>query len=239
MKQRIDLLLKEICGSRSRAQLRIQSGDVFVDGIRIEKSSELVDSESKIELRGESLPFVSRGGLKLQHAIEKFQIDLTDKIALDIGASTGGFTDCMLQNGARKVFAIDVGTNQLDPKLRNDPRVESIENQNFRYIEPEIFHGERIDFIAIDVSFISLEKILPRVVEFESEIVALIKPQFEVGKKFLNKKGIVKDPIVRKRSVEHIENFARDLGFKILGTIESPILGGDGNLEFLTHFGRR
>ena len=145
----------------------------------------------------------------------------------------------MLQNGARKVFAIDVGTNQLDPKLRNDPRVESIENQNFRYIEPEIFHGERIDFIAIDVSFISLEKILPRVVEFESEIVALIKPQFEVGKKFLSKKGIVKDPIVRKRSVEHIENFARDLGFKILGTIESPILGGDGNLEFLIHIWRR
>lgn len=239
MKQRADLILREICGSRSRAQERIRAGEVFVDGIQIDKPSALIDSESKIELRGEENPFVSRGGLKLQQALDEFKIDLKGRIALDIGASTGGFTDCMLQRGARKIFALDVGTNQLHSKLRQDPRVESIENQNFRYISPEIFHGEKIDFITIDVSFISLEKILPRVFEFDSEVVALIKPQFEVGRRFLDKRGIVKDPVARKRSVERIETLSRELGFKTLGTIESRIPGGDGNIEFLIHLGRR
>ncbi len=242
MKQRIDLLLveKNLAESRNKAQSKIRVGKVFADGVRIDKPSELVDSDAEIFLQRDEIEFVSRAGFKLQHAIENFRIDLQDKIAVDVGASTGGFTDCMLQHGAKKIYAVDVGTNQLAEKLKTDSRVVSLEQVNFRHVDKEIFNDDRIDFVSIDVSFISLEKILPVVFElFENaEVVALIKPQFEVGKNLVGKNGIVKNANVRKKAVENVENFARNLGFKILGRIDSPITGSDGNVEYLIYLGR-
>ena len=242
MKQRIDLLLveKKLVESRNKAQSKIRSGQVFIDNVKIEKPSELVDSDSNIFLQKDKFEFVSRAGFKLQHAIENFRIDLQDKIAVDVGASTGGFTDCMLQHGAKKIYAVDVGTNQLAEKLKTDSRVVSLEQVNFRHVDKEIFNDDRIDFVSIDVSFISLEKILPVVFElFENAaVVALIKPQFEVGKNLVGKNGIVKNANVRKKAVENVENFARNLGFKILGRIDSPITGSDGNVEYLIYLGR-
>ena len=242
MKKRIDLLLveKNLAESRNKAQSKIRAGKVFADGVRIDKPSELVDSDAEIFLQKDKFEFVSRAGFKLQHAIENFRIDLQDKIAVDVGASTGGFTDCMLQHGAKKIYAVDVGTNQLAEKLKTDSRVVSLEQVNFRHVDKEIFNDDRIDFVSIDVSFISLEKILPVVFElFENaEVVALIKPQFEVGKNLVGKNGIVKNANARKKAVENVENFAQNLGFKILGRIDSPITGSDGNVEYLIYLGR-
>lgn len=242
MKKRIDLLLveKNLVDSRNKAQIKIRSGKVFTDNIRIDKPSELVDSDAEIFLLKDEIEFVSRAGFKLQHALENFRIDLREKIAVDVGASTGGFTDCMLQHGAKKIYAVDVGTNQLAEKLKTDSRVISLEQVNFRHVNKEIFNDDRIDFVSIDVSFISLEKILPIVFElFENaEVVALIKPQFEVGKNLVGKNGIVKNANARKKAVENVENFAQNLGFKILGRVDSPITGSDGNIEFLIYLGR-
>ncbi len=199
-KERLDVLVVQrgILFSRERAKENIIAGNIFVDGIMTTKCGKKVDISSNIEFIGEDIPYVSRGGLKLKKAIESFDIDLKGKICLDIGASTGGFTDCMLQHGASRVYSIDVGTNQLDDKLRCDSRVVSMENTNIRYLSADSI-GELADFASIDVSFISLEKVIPNLLNLlkdDGSVVALLKPQFEVGVGIVNKKGVVKKPKV-------------------------------------------
>lgn len=242
MKERLDLILaaKNLAKSRTAASEMIKEGSVTVNGKVILKASEKVDPETDIiSVSGESsvMKYVGRGGFKLETAINEFGIDLSGKICLDIGASTGGFTDCMLMNGASKVFAVDVGTNQLAEKLRNDSRVISLEKLDIRKATDEI--SEKVDFIGIDVSFISLRHILPELRRFSSENafgVALIKPQFENGRVKNGKNGVIKDPKVHKRIVEDICLFSEGLGFSSIRTTPSSILGGDGNREFLMYF---
>ncbi|WBW50596.1 TlyA family RNA methyltransferase [Peptoniphilus equinus] len=238
MKERADVLLFKNgdVDSREKAKRLIMSGEVFIGTQRVEKPGELVDVDAELYIKSKGLKYVSRGGFKLEGALASFPIVLKDAIAADVGSSTGGFTDCMLQNGAAKVYAIDVGTNQLDYKLRVDPRVVVMEQTNFRTFETASI--EQVDFLATDVSFISLEHILPnayKLLKNGAAMVALIKPQFEAGRDKVGKKGIVRDEKVHKDVVEKIVNFSSNLGFSIQGLTTSPITGTKGNREFLIY----
>jgi len=213
------------------------AGKVFVQGQRIDKAGSMVFSDMEILIKGEDLPYVSRGGLKLEKALEEFMIDVKGMVVMDVGASTGGFTDCLLKKGAERVYAIDVGYGQLDWKLRRDKRVVVLEKRNIRYLKKEEI-PEEIDLAVIDVSFISLTKVIPKVSEFlknEGAIIALIKPQFEVAKGEVGKGGIVKNPEKHREVVLKISEFADTLSLSVKGTIESPILGQKGNREFLIY----
>ncbi|MBU3091560.1 TlyA family RNA methyltransferase [Clostridium sp. CM028] len=239
-KQRLDVLVvkRGVLFSRERAKENIISGNIFVDGIMTTKCGKKVDISSSIEFIGEDIPYVSRGGLKLQKAINSFDIELKDKVCLDIGASTGGFTDCMLQHGACKVYAIDVGTNQLGDKLRGDVRVVSMENTNIRYLNVDSI-GELADFASIDVSFISLEKVIPNLLNLlknDGSVVALLKPQFEVGVGIVNKKGVVKKPSEHVKVIVRVLNFLRCLDVKVINVNYSSIKGPNGNIEYLIYF---
>lgn len=238
-RQRIDKLLVEqgFADSRTKAQALVMSGVVLVNEKRIEKSSQEFFTTDKIRIKGKAneAKYVGRGGLKLEKALQEFQICPTEYICLDVGASTGGFTDCLLQNGAKKVVAVDVGTNQIVWKLRTDARVEVRENVNARYLKPEDF-TEKFDLIVMDVSFISVTKILPALKNLLTEngkIIVLIKPQFEVGKGEVGKGGIVKDEQKHQAVIEKINKFAENIGLRMKSLVDSPILGADGNKEFL------
>ena len=239
-KERLDILLVDrgIITSRERAKTSIMAGKVFVDGRRVDKAGEKVPVTANIEYKGEKLPYVSRGGLKLEKAMKNFPITLEGKVCMDIGASTGGFTDCMLQNGASKVFSIDVGYGQFAWKLRTDERVVCMERTNIRYVKPEDL-GELVDFASIDVSFISLKKIMPATVDLlkdNGEVVALIKPQFEAGKEKVGKKGVVRDIEVHKEVVFGIIDYLIEHNLNVLGVSYSPIKGPEGNIEYLVYF---
>lgn len=234
---RLDLALVEkgLAASREKAKALIMAGQVLVDGKKIDKAGTSINPNLKIEIIGDDLPFVSRGGLKLKKALDTFPISLTDKVMADIGASTGGFTDCALQNGATKIYAVDVGYGQLAWKLRTDPRVVNMERTNARYLTLENL-GEKVDFISIDVAFISLEKILPainNILKDTGEVVALIKPQFEAGKEKVGKKGVVRDPKIHLEVIDKIIKISLELGFSIKGLTSSPIKGPEGNIEYL------
>ena len=241
-KERLDVLLVEkgICNSRERAKTNIMAGLVFVDGHRVDKAGEKVNRDAEIIFKGEELKYVSRGGLKLEKAMNEFNISLDDKVCMDIGASTGGFTDCMLQNGAAKVFSVDVGYGQFAWKLRVDERVVCMERTNIRYVTPEDI-GDRLDFASIDVSFISLRTIMPAVknlLKDNGEVVALIKPQFEAGRDKVGKKGVVRDKGVHKEVVMNIANYLIENDFNIIGMSFSPIKGPEGNREYLVYFSK-
>jgi len=239
-RERIDKLLVErgLADSRTKAQAMVMAGVVLVDEQRVEKPSHQFNTNSAIRIKGDDDPttrYVGRGGLKLEAALREFQIDVTGFVCLDVGASTGGFTDCLLQNGAKKVFAVDVGHNQIDWRLRNDPRVEVREGVNARYLTPEDF-PQKFDLVVMDVSFISVTKVLPAIVPLLASggsIVTLIKPQFEVGRGEVGGGGIVRDEAKRSRVVEEVNNAARLLGLEVVNLIESPITGAEGNIEFL------
>ena len=238
-KTRLDVLLVEQghMESRQKAQAVIMTGSVFVDGQRVDKPGTAVPNTAQIEVRGHALPYVSRGGLKLEKAMEEFPISLKDKVCMDIGASTGGFTDCMLQNGAKKVFAVDVGYGQLAWKLRCDDRVVNLERTNIRYVTAEDI-GEALDFASVDVAFISLKLVLPVAFQLLKEnggVVALIKPQFEAGKEKVGKKGVVKEQSTHIEVVRAIYDFAQEAGFSVLGLSFSPIKGPEGNIEYLIY----
>lgn len=237
-KIRLDVYLTEkgLTTSRERAKSLIMAGQVYIKNQKCDKAGTMLDeNETEVEIRGEQLKYVSRGGLKLEKAMEQFPIDLNGKITMDIGASTGGFTDCMLQNGAKKVFAVDVGYGQFAWKLRQDPRVVNMERTNIRYVTPEDI-GEVLDFASIDVSFISLKLVLPaayNLLSDEGEIVALIKPQFEAGRGQVGKKGVVRDKNIHFEVVRGVLDFATEKGFSVLGLSYSPIKGPEGNIEYL------
>ena len=236
-KTRLDVLLVErgLMESRQKAQAVIMSGEVFVKGQRVDKPGTAVDREAEIEVRGNSLRYVSRGGLKLEKAMAAFPVHLTGAVCADIGASTGGFTDCMLQNGAAKVYAVDVGYGQLAWKLRSDPRVVCLERTNARYLSHEEVPDE-LDFASIDVSFISLKLILPAVHGLLKEggyVSCLVKPQFEAGREKVGKKGVVRDPAVHLEVLEQFLGHAKESGFRVLGLTFSPIRGPEGNIEYL------
>lgn len=239
-KERIDILLVKngFFDSREKAQKNIIAGLVFVDNVRIDKPGAKVPVNSNIEVKGETIPYVSRGGLKLEKAVNEFSIDLKDKVAIDVGASTGGFTDCMLKNGAKKVYAVDVGYGQLAWVLRTDPRVVCMERTNIRFVKPEDI-DTKADFVSIDVSFISLKLVLPAVkqlLNLQGEVVCLIKPQFEAGREKVGKKGVVRDINVHKEVVKNIVDFAISIGFILKGLTFSPIKGPEGNIEYLAYF---
>jgi 23S rRNA (cytidine1920-2'-O)/16S rRNA (cytidine1409-2'-O)-methyltransferase len=239
-RERIDKLLVErgLAATRTKAQAMVMAGVVLVDEQRVEKPSEQFNSNSDIRIKGGDDPtsrYVGRGGLKLEAALREFQIDVAGLTCLDVGASTGGFTDCLLQNGARKVFAIDVGHNQIDWRLRNDPRVEVREGINARFLKSEDF-SQKFDLVVMDVSFISATKVLPAIVPLlvgGGSIITLIKPQFEVGRGEVGGGGIVRDPAKRARVVDEVNAAARALGLQVVKVIESPIQGAEGNVEFL------
>ena len=239
MKERLDVLVVK-CGiapSREKAKALIMAGSIFVDGQREDKPGSTFEETAEVTLHGKTLPYVSRGGLKLEKAMQCFPVHLTDAVCLDIGASTGGFTDCMLQNGAAKVYAIDVGYGQLAWKLRQDPRVVCMEKTNIRYVTPEQL-PERASFASIDVSFISLTKVLPPVRELLSEsgeVVCLIKPQFEAGREKVGKKGVVREKSTHVEVIRKVTDFASDLGFRIRGLTFSPVRGPEGNIEYLLY----
>jgi 23S rRNA (cytidine1920-2'-O)/16S rRNA (cytidine1409-2'-O)-methyltransferase len=236
----LDILLVQegYAPSREKAKAIIMAGDVFVDGQREDKAGTAFDiTKIKLEVRGSTLPFVSRGGLKLAKAVKQFGLLLTDKICMDIGASTGGFTDCMLQNGAKKVYSVDVGHGQLDWKLRQDDRVVCMEKTNFRYMVPEDI-ADVLDFASVDVSFISLTKILlpaRALLRDTGEMVCLIKPQFEAGRDKVGKKGVVREPEIHEEVICKVIDFADFIGFTILHLDFSPIKGPEGNIEYLMH----
>lgn len=236
-KYRLDQLLvqKGMVASREKGRALIMAGEIYVQGCKMEKAGMLVEEDAQIEIRGNQLPYVSRGGLKLEKAIETFNLHLAEKIMVDIGASTGGFTDCALQHGAGKVYAVDVGYGQLAWSLRQDKRVVVIERTNARFLTKEQI-PELADLLTIDVSFISLKKILGHLVSFlkdEGTIIALIKPQFEAGRELVGKKGVVKDPMVHQRVIEDIIAFAQANSLIVKGLTFSPIRGPEGNIEFL------
>ncbi len=239
MKERLDILMvnRNLAESREKAKAIIMSGNVFVDGQREDKAGSSFPEEVTIEVKGNPLKYVSRGGLKLEKAIAQYGLVLEGKICMDVGSSTGGFTDCMLQNGAIKVFAVDVGTNQLAWKLRQDPRVVSMEKTNIRYLTPEQLQAE-IAFASIDVSFISLTKVLQPVRDLlnaEGEIVCLIKPQFEAGREKVGKKGVVRDQKIHEEVIELVSTYASSIGFECLNLDFSPIKGPEGNIEYLLY----
>lgn len=244
MKERLDVILVKqgLAESREKAKAILMAGNVFVDGQREDKAGTTFDeSKIHIEVKGSTLKYVSRGGLKLEKAMAQFPISLQDTVCMDIGASTGGFTDCMLQNGARKVFSIDVGHGQLAWKLRNDERVVCMEKTNFRYVTPEDI-GEAVDFASVDVSFISLTKILipaRNLLRNYGQMVCLIKPQFEAGKEKVGKKGVVRDPKVHEEVVHKVIDYADSIGFAIKGLTYSPIKGPEGNIEYLVYLEKK
>ena len=238
-KERLDVLLtqKGLCDSRSRAQALIMSGEVYVNGLKCDKAGTSVEVEAQIEIRGNACPYVSRGGLKLEKALRDFGVDPAGCVCSDSGASTGGFTDCLLQQGAKKVFAIDVGYGQLDWKIRSDPRVVVMERTNIRYVTPEQL-GEPLDLSDIDVSFISLKIVLPAIkalLKPTGQVLCLIKPQFEAGKEKVGKKGVVREKSTHKDVLDNFVALARELQFQILGLTFSPVKGPEGNIEFLAH----
>ena len=238
-KQRLDLLMTErgLCDSRSRAQALIMSGAVFVDGQKCDKAGTSVADDAAVEVRGETCPYVSRGGLKLEKALREFGVDPTGYVCSDSGASTGGFTDCLLQKGAKKVFAIDVGYGQLAWALRTDPRVVCMERTNIRYVTPEDL-GEPLDLSVVDVSFISLRLVLPAVQKLlkpTGQVLCLIKPQFEAGKDKVGKKGVVREKSTHVEVLEQFLGLADELGFTVRNLTFSPVKGPEGNIEFLGH----
>ena len=239
MKERLDVLLvkRNLAVSREKAKAVIMAGEVYVDGQKEDKAGSMFQDSVHIEVRGNTLPYVSRGGLKLEKAMTHFGVSLEGKVCLDVGASTGGFTDCMLQNGAKRVYAVDVGHGQLDWKLRNDPRVVCMEKTNIRYVVPDDI-GEQADFSSIDVSFISLTKVMLPVRELlgdRGEIVCLIKPQFEAGREKVGKKGVVRDPAVHLEVIDKVIDYAKSISFEILNLEFSPIKGPEGNIEYLLY----
>ena len=239
MKERLDVLMvnRNLAESREKAKAIIMSGNVFVDGQREDKAGSTFSEEALIEVKGNPLKYVSRGGLKLEKAMARYGISLEGKVCMDVGSSTGGFTDCMLQNGAVKVYAVDVGTNQLAWKLRQDPRVVSMEKTNIRYLTKELLHAE-IAFASIDVSFISLTKVLVPVRDLlpeEGEIVCLIKPQFEAGREKVGKKGVVRDRKVHEEVIQLVSTYAAEIGFDCIDLDFSPIKGPEGNIEYLLY----
>ena len=242
MKKRLDILVTErgLAESREKAKALIMAGDVYVDQQKADKPGDLYPEEAPIEVRGKGLKYVSRGGLKLEKAMAEFPISLSGLVCMDVGASTGGFTDCMLQNGAKKVYAIDVGYGQLAWSLRTDPRVVNLERTNARYLSQEQV-PEPIDFFSVDVSFISLSLILPAVRPLLSEnarAVCLIKPQFEAGREKVGKKGVVRDPAVHQEVIEKVLGFALENGYSVLGLTFSPVKGPEGNIEYLAYLQR-
>ena len=239
MKERLDVILvsQGYAPSREKAKAIIMAGNVFINGQREDKAGQTFDLEKikTLEVKGSTLKYVSRGGLKLEKALAAFPLSVGGKVCMDIGASTGGFTDCMLQNGATKVYAIDVGYGQLDYKLRIDERVVNMEKCNVRYLDPETI-AEPINFISIDVSFISLKLIFPvcaKVLADNGQIVCLVKPQFEAGREQVGKKGIVRDKNVHKEVIENVIKYAEDNGFYPVGLTFSPVTGAKGNIEYL------
>ena len=240
IKMRLDVLLVErgLAETRTKAQAVIMSGLVYVAGQKADKPGMSFEENVEIEVRGATCPYVSRGGLKLEKALRDFGVDPTGFVCSDSGASTGGFTDCLLQQGAKKVFAIDVGYGQLDWKIRSDPRVVVMERTNVRYVTPEQL-GEPLDLSVVDVSFISLRIVLPVIKTFLKEnagqVLCLIKPQFEAGKDKVGKKGVVRDPAVHKEVLDDFVALTKEIGFKILGLTFSPVKGPEGNIEFLAH----
>lgn len=242
MKERLDVMLvnRGLAASREKAKAIIMSGIVFVDGQREDKAGSAFDDKVEIEVKGATLKYVSRGGLKLEKAMSHFDVMLEGKVCMDVGSSTGGFTDCMLQNGAVKVYAVDVGHGQLDWKLRNDERVVCMEKTNIRYVTPEQIE-EPPAFVSIDVSFISLTKVLNPVKELmteNGEIVCLIKPQFEAGREKVGKKGVVRDKKVHKEVIYMVMEYAASIGFIVCNLEFSPIKGPEGNIEYLLHLSK-
>lgn len=244
-KERVDVLAYKqgLFDTREQAKRGVMAGLVVavINGERFDKPGEKIDEATELKLKGEKLKYVSRGGLKLEKALNQFGLSVEGKIAIDIGASTGGFTDVMLQNGASQVFSVDVGTNQLAWKLRNDPRVVSMEQFNFRYAEPDDFEATP-NFASIDVSFISLDLILPalhRILAENGQVVALVKPQFEAGREQIGKNGIIKDPKIHLAVLEKVAAFAGTHGFAVMGVDYSPIQGGHGNIEFLMYLEKK
>ena len=238
-KERLDVLMvqRNLAESREKAKALIMSGIVYVNGQKEDKAGTSFEETVQIEVRGNTLKYVSRGGLKLEKAMSRFGVQLAGKVCMDVGASTGGFTDCMLQNGAVKVYAVDVGHGQLAWKLRNDDRVICMEKTNIRYVTPEDI-GDRIEFASIDVSFISLTKVLGPVKQLltdEGQVVCLIKPQFEAGREKVGKKGVVREKSVHLEVIEMVMDYARSIGFGILGLEFSPIKGPEGNIEYLLY----
>ncbi len=242
MKKRIDVLVfeKRFAESREKARALIMAGQVYVGGQKCDKPGESVSEDAEVEVRGPALRYVSRGGLKLEKAMSCFPIDLSGKVCMDVGASTGGFTDCMLQNGADRVYSVDVGYGQLAWKLRSDPRVINLERTNARYLSSEQI-PEPIDFFSVDVSFISLQRILPAVRPLLRETgrgVCLIKPQFEAGREKVGKKGVVRDPAVHEEVIRSVRGFAVSIGFSVCGLTFSPVKGPEGNIEYLVFLER-
>ncbi|WP_181350054.1 TlyA family RNA methyltransferase [Thalassobacillus sp. CUG 92003] len=240
-KIRLDLLLVEkgLIDTREKAKRMIMAGMVFSEEQRLDKPGQKVDESIPVKIKGKVMPYVSRGGMKLEKALKTFPISVEGKIMIDIGASTGGFTDCALQHGAKASYAIDVGYNQLDWKLRNDERVHVMERTNFRYVTQEDLTMGSPTFATIDVSFISLTLILPvlaQLLNHDSSVIALIKPQFEAGRNQVGKKGIVREAAIHREVIEKIVNAAGSLGYTLEGLTYSPITGGDGNIEFLAYF---
>ncbi len=239
MKERLDVLLvkRNLAASREKAKAIIMTGNVFVNGQREDKAGSTFKEDALIEVKGNPMKYVSRGGYKLEKAVDLWQVPLQDKICMDVGSSTGGFTDCMLQNGAQKVYAIDVGTNQLAWKLRQDERVISMEKTNIRYVTTEDI-ADSIDFFSVDVAFISLKKVLEPVKALltpEGQGVCLVKPQFEAGREKVGKKGVVRDPKVHREVLEQIMQYVLSIGFDILELSFSPIKGPEGNIEYLLY----
>ena len=239
MKERLDVLLvkRNLASSREKAKAVIMSGNVYVDGQKEDKPGTAFDDQCRIEVRGHTLPYVSRGGLKLEKALREFDLSVEGKVCTDVGSSTGGFTDCMLQNGAKKVYPLDVGRGQLDWKLRQDERVVCMEKTNIRYVTPEDI-GEPVEFSSIDVSFISLTKVLKPIRDYlteDGEIAALIKPQFEAGREKVGKKGVVREASTHREVIEKVTGYARQIGFDVLELDYSPIRGPEGNIEYLVH----
>ena len=241
-KKRLDILLleRDLVPSRSRAQARIMAGDVYVQGQRCDKAGTRFAEDVAIELRGDELPYASRGGLKLEAALEAFAYNVTDRVVIDVGASTGGFTDCVLQRGAARVYAVDVGYGQLAWKLRTDARVINIERTNIRHMEPDAIE-ERCSLAVIDCSFIGLEKVLPNTLTFlesDADVIALIKPQFEVGPDAVGKGGVVRDEDARQAGIDQVIASAANLGLEHVQGIDCPIHGPAGNVEYLAWFKR-
>lgn len=239
MKERLDVLLlkRALAPSREKAKAVIMEGSVYVNGQKEDKAGSMFEENVQVEVRGKTLKYVSRGGLKLEKAVKQFGLSFADKICMDIGASTGGFTDCMLQNGAKKVYAVDVGYGQFAWTLRNDPRVVCMEKTNIRYVTPKDI-DDVLDFASVDVSFISLTKVLEPAKELladNGEMVCLIKPQFEAGREKVGKKGVVRDKKVHLQVMERVTDFARQAGFHILDLEFSPVKGPEGNIEYLMY----
>ena len=242
MKKRLDILVTErgLAESREKAKTLIMAGQVYVDGQKADKPGDTFSEDAAVEVRGKGLPYVSRGGLKLEKAMREFGLQLQGRTCMDIGASTGGFTDCMLQNGAQRVYSVDVGYGQLAWSLRTDPRVVNLERTNARYLTQEQV-PEEIGFFSVDVSFISLTLILPAVRPLLAEhgqAVCLIKPQFEAGREKVGKKGVVRDKAVHEEVIEKIRSFALENGFSVLGLTFSPVKGPEGNIEYLIYLER-